>query len=73
MAHPDHLSNDGVLTMKLTKAIIYAAAFDAAERSKRQRNGAIMDQEASEAFYEELDRLFCLIGGAEGWIDLPSK
>ena len=56
--------------MTLTKAIVYAAAMDAAERSKRKRNVPIMDDEANEAYHAEFDRLFAIVGGPNGWIDL---
>lgn len=59
--------------MKLTKAIVYAAAFDAAERNKRKRRVKITDDEAAEAFQNEFDRLFAFIGKEDGWIELPSK
>ena len=61
------------LQMKLTKALIYAAALDAAERSKRKRGVAVTDNEASDAYFETFDQLFDAIGGAEGWMDLPAK
>jgi hypothetical protein len=57
---------------QLTKKLIHAAAMDAAERSKRKRRVATMDDEASEAYHAEHARLFALIGGVEGWIDLPN-
>ena len=57
----------------LTKALVYAAALDAAERSKRVRRSSVTDDEAAEAYQAEFDRLFEAIGGPEGWIDLPSK
>lgn len=59
--------------MTLTKALIYAAARDAAERSKRARNIQIMDDAAADAYQAEFDRLFSVIGGPEGWIDLASR
>lgn len=59
------------MSRKLTKAIVYAAAMDAAERSKRKRGITIMDDEANDAYHDVFDRLFIAIGGAEGWINLP--
>lgn len=61
------------MALKLTKAIIYAAAMDAAERSKRKRGLAVMDSEAEDAYYTEFDRLFHAAGGAEGWMNLPRQ
>ena len=62
----------------MTKAIIYAAAMDAAEHNKRQRGFSAAypeawDDEANDAYHAEFDRLFAIIGGPEGWMDLPSK
>jgi hypothetical protein len=59
--------------IKLTKALIYAAATDAAERSRRERGLTDWDEEASDAYCEEFNRLFEAIGGAEGWMDLPRE
>jgi hypothetical protein len=59
--------------IKITKALIYAAATDAAERSKRTRGLAAWDDVASNAYCEEFNRLFKAIGGAEGWMDLPRE
>ena len=59
--------------MTLTKAIIYAAAQDAAERSKRARKVEVMDEDADDAYHAEFDRLFASIGAPEGWMELPSK
>jgi hypothetical protein len=58
---------------KLTKAIVYAAALDAAHRSMRKRGLAVMDDEGNDACHAEFDRLFEAIGGAEGWIELPRE
>ena len=60
-------------TTIVTKALVYAAALDAAERSKRLRRSPVMDDEAAAAYDAEFDRLFEAIGGPQGWIDLPSK
>jgi len=57
--------------IKLTKALIYAAALDAAERSKRARGVKIMDDIACDAYHDAFQKLFKLIGGVEGWIYLP--
>lgn len=57
----------------LTKALVYAAALDAAERSKRERGVKIMDDAANDAYHETFDRLFAAIGGPSGWIDLPRQ
>ena len=59
--------------MTITKAIIYAAAMDAAERSKKLRGLSVMDDEANDAYHAEFDRLLAAIGGDEAWMDLPSK
>ena len=59
--------------MTLTKAIVYAAAKDAAERSRKSRGVSVMDDVANDAYHAEFDRLFDIIGGPEGWIDLPSR
>jgi hypothetical protein len=59
--------------IKLTKALIYAAATDAAERSRRKRGLAAWDEEASDVYCEEFNRLFEAIGGADGWINLPRE
>ncbi len=53
--------------MKLTKAIIYAAAMDAAVSAKRRGE----DQE--DAYFAVFEKLFALIGGEEGWMDLPAQ
>lgn len=57
----------------LTKAILYAAARDAAERSKRKRGLTVTDDEANDAYHAEFDRLFDLVGGPEGWMELPAE
>ena len=61
------------LKMAPTKASIHAAALDAAERSRRARGAPVIDEEADDAYHAEFDRLLALIGGQEGWIDLPEK
>lgn len=59
--------------MTLTKAILYAAAMDAGERSARKRGLKAIDDEANDAYHAEFDRLFELIGGPEGWMELSDK
>lgn len=59
--------------MTLTKAIIYAISQDAAERSKRARGLSVMDDTANDAYHAEFDRLFSLIGGPEGWMELQRQ
>lgn len=59
------------MAIQLTKGLIYAAALDAAERSKRERGIRIMDDAASDAYHAEFDRLFNAIGGVDGWMELP--
>lgn len=56
----------------LTKAIVYAAAFDAAERSKRDRGIVMIDDEAANAYDREFARLFAAVGGPAGWMELPN-
>jgi hypothetical protein len=55
----------------LTKKLIYAASWDAAERSKRGRGLSTWDEEAYDAACAEFNRLVEAIGGPEGWMDLP--
>ena len=57
----------------LTKALIYAAANDAAARSCRARGLKAWDEQASRAYHAAFDRLFQFIGGADGWIDLQAR
>jgi hypothetical protein len=59
--------------IRLTKKLIYAAATDAAERSRRRRGLTAWDDEATDAYMAQFDRLFEAIGGAHGWIDLPRE
>ena len=54
----------------LTKAIVYAAASDVYAREVKKRGNLAA---AREAYYREFNRLFDLIGGPEGWMDLPAK
>jgi hypothetical protein len=55
--------------MKLTKAIIYAAAMDAYKAAKR----AGKQQDACNyAYHSEFDRLFAIVGGPDGWMDLSN-
>ena len=62
-----------MMKMKLTKEAIYAAAMNAAERSKRSRGLKAWDEQAHDAGCAEFNRLFEAVGGPEGWIDLPAK
>jgi len=57
----------------LTKTLVYAAANDAAERSKRARHVDVMDDEAWEAYQVVFNRLFSFVGGPTGWIHLPAR
>jgi hypothetical protein len=57
--------------MTLTKKLIYAASWNAAERSKHSRGLAAWDEEAYDAACAEFNRLLEAIGGPKGWIDLP--
>jgi hypothetical protein len=57
--------------IKITKAIVYAAALDAANRIKRRKQLAAWDEEANDAYHAEFERLLAVVGGDEGWMDLP--
>lgn len=57
----------------LTKALIYAAALDAGLRNMRAAGRTAMNDADRDAADDEFDRLFQLIGGPDGWVDLPSK
>lgn len=57
----------------LSKAIIYAASTDAANRSAGARGLSAWDDEANDAYHAQFDALFALIGGVEGWIDLEAR
>jgi hypothetical protein len=59
--------------MTLTKKLIYAAGRDAAERSKRNRGLKVWDEAACEAYDDEFQRLFKIIGGPDGWINLADE
>lgn len=56
--------------MTLTKAILYAAQLDAYKAAKRR---GIDAEEAADIGQAEFDRLFQIIGGPEGWMELPTE
>ena len=53
--------------MTFTKALVYAASKDAQARALRSGQSKA---KADDAYYTEFNRLFALLGGVEGWIDL---
>jgi hypothetical protein len=57
----------------VTKALIYAAATDAAVRNMRSAGRAVMSDEDRDAYQIEFDRIVAAIGGIDAWVDLPSK
>lgn len=52
-----------------TKKIIYAICADVYEGAKRKGH---TPDEADDLYHEKFDALFQIIGGPEGWIDLPA-
>jgi hypothetical protein len=57
----------------LSKALIHAAALDAAERQMRRQGRIVLNEDDIERFHACFDRLFDLCGGIDGWIGLPSE
>lgn len=57
----------------LTRALVHAAAMDAAKASMRRAGRSVMNEEDAERFHAVFDALFQRIGGPEGWLALESE
>jgi hypothetical protein len=56
----------------LTRALVHAAAMDAAKASMRAAGRSAMNDEDADRFHAVFEALFQRIGGSEGWLELES-
>jgi hypothetical protein len=71
---PDSLSNlQYAPGITLSKAVIHAAAMDAAKRNMRRQGRTVLNEDDVACFQSCFDSLFELTGGPSGWFDLPPE